>query len=60
MGRVYRKGPIRKKVKEYPERGVVWERDHEDKRTRFDDSEIRSENPANLIDSFGPRKARAV
>jgi hypothetical protein len=60
MGRVYPKGPIRKQVKEYPERGVVWERDHQDKYTRFNNPEIRSENPANSVDSFGPRKPRAV
>jgi hypothetical protein len=60
MGRVYPKGPVRKQVKEYPERGIVWERDHQDKYTRFNNPEIRSENPANSVDSFGPRKQRAV
>jgi hypothetical protein len=60
MGRVYRKGPIRQKIKDYPERGVVWERDHEDKYTRFDQPEIRSEQQINSVDAFGPRKERAV
>jgi hypothetical protein len=60
MGRVpNRKAPIKQKVKEYPERGVVWEREHEDKRTRFDNPDIRSQNEVNSADEFGPRKEGA-
>ena len=60
MGRVFnRKAPIKQKVKKYPERGVVWEREHESKRTRFDNSDIRSQNKVNSVDEFGPRKKGA-
>jgi hypothetical protein len=60
MGRVYPKGPIRQKIKKYPERGVVWEREHFDKIDRFELPDIRTNQPTNSVDEFGPRKKRGV